>query len=272
MLHKRSQPFYQTFAARIARSCAARTDVDIRPVLEFASSQAPDDFRAAIETVARSAGVVAATAINHASLSRLVERLAADGRPVFALLNDFAGPAGAGYFGLDNLRAGRVAGWMMAKALRGPGRVAVFTGGSRWHGQTLRDEGFRRAIRTHGPGIEVTDTVINLETRQVTYEATIGLLDRQPDLGGIYVAGGGMEGAIEALRERRPPGKVALVVNELTADSRKALAEGYATLVVATPLEELCDALVSAMVERTRQGGGPGDRIFEPRLYLPESV
>ena len=35
-----------------------------------------------------------------------------------------------------------------------------------------------------------------------------------------------MEGAVAAMRETRPPGKVALIVNELTGVSRAALLDG----------------------------------------------
>ena len=48
---------------------------------------------------------------------------------------------------------------------------------------------------------EVLDAVVNLETRQLTHEALLGVMARHPDLVGVYCAGGGMEGAIAALRE-----------------------------------------------------------------------
>ena len=41
--------------------------------------------------------------------------------------------------------------------------------------------------------------LLNLEERQVTYETTHAILEKHPDLAGIYCAGGGMEGAIAAL-------------------------------------------------------------------------
>ena len=51
------------------------------------------------------------------------------------------------------------------------------------------------------PDLEVLESIVNLETRQLTYETTLALLRKHPDLRGIYCAGGGMEGAIAALRE-----------------------------------------------------------------------
>ncbi|WP_299785017.1 LacI family DNA-binding transcriptional regulator [uncultured Marivita sp.] len=274
VLHKPSQEFYQRFAQEITRACRAVPDATVTPFINFSPSQSPGDFTEAIEAAAADGQVVAATAINHPSLSRLIETLKARGRPVFSLLNDFAGQAGAGYFGLDNMKAGRIAGWMMATHLQRPCRVAVFVGGARWHGHGLREAGFRTALREYAPQITVTDTAVNLETRQVTYEATLDLLERHADLAGLYVAGGGMEGAIAALREARPPGKVALIVNELTSESRAALADHYAILVSATPLSDLCRALVDRMV-RAAVDGPPAQaqpRLFEPLLYTPESV
>ncbi|MBY6154425.1 LacI family DNA-binding transcriptional regulator [Vannielia litorea] len=270
VLHKPSQSFYQRFATEIEAACAAHPAANITPHIEYSASQSPDDFCAAITRAAQNTRAVAATAINHPSLSRLVTELQAQGTPIYSLLNDFGGRAGAGYFGLDNMKVGRIAGWMMALRLQRPGRVGIFVGGTRWHGHSLRETGFRNALHEYAPQIAIADTVVNLETRQVTYEATLDLLSRHSDLAGLYVAGGGMEGAIAALREVRPPNKVALIVNELTPESQNALADRYALMCVATPLKELCAALVDSMAQAPDlEVSSP--TLFEPNLLLPES-
>lgn len=116
--------------------------------------------------------------------------------------------------------------------------------------------------------------MVNLETRRLTYEATLNLLERTPDLKGLYCAGGGMEGAIAALREARAPGDVALVVSELVPDSRAALADRYATLVIGTPLDQLFADTVALMASAVHDAGQqvPGQQFLDPKLYLPESV
>ncbi|MDR9429003.1 MAG: LacI family DNA-binding transcriptional regulator [Salibaculum sp.] len=275
VLHKQAQPFYRQFAQQIEAACAAQPHHDIRARIVFSPSQAPEDFAAAFERAAEGADAVAGSAINHPQVDRAIAAISATGTPCFALLNDFATAARRRYFGLDNLRTGRIAGWMIAATAPALGKVATFVGGSRWHGQVLRETGCRAALRDHAPGMQMLDTAVNLETRQVTYEATLDLLARHGDLRGIYVAGGGMEGAIAALRESRPPGKVALVVNELTADSRAALADGHATLAIATPLDLLCRDLVAAMSAAAgapEDSTGPDRHLLEAHLVLPESV
>ena len=193
---------------------------------------------------------------------------------MFSLLSDFGQGVRAGYLGLNNLKVGRTAGWIMGMAAKGPGSLAIFVGGHRWHGHELRETGFRSYLRECAPHLTVLDPLVNLETRQLTYETTLGLLARQPNLRGIYVAGGGMEGAIAALREAKKGGEVALVVSALTGDSRAGLAEGVITLVTDTPLERLCRDLVVIMARAVAAGPPQGgiQHFLPPSLHVAESV
>ena len=196
------------------------------------------------------------------------------GVPTFAVLNDFAQGIRENYLGLNNMQVGRTAAWMMARVPKTPGKLAVFVGGNRWHGHELRETGFRSYIRESAPSFTVLESMMNLETRKLTYEATLELVSKHPDLRGIYVAGGGMEGAIAALREVRTPESISLVVNELTEDSRAGLMDGYVTMVIATPLAQLCRDMVEMMVSTVTKGVSdlPGQHFLQPQLYLPESL
>ena len=159
-----------------------------------------------------------------------------------------------GYIGLNNRKVGRTAAWMIAKMAKRPGKVAVFVGSHRFHGHELREIGFRSFFREHAPDFMVLDTLVNLETNQITHEATLDLLHRHPDLIGFYIAGGGMEGAISALREEGLSGKYLVAVNELTPDSRAALADESVMLAISTPLARLCRELVRLMVSAIENG------------------
>ena len=274
VLHKEKQAFYQAFRQELERAVAAAPGIRGRARIVFAPSQTPGDFAALIRDLARTCHSVAASAVTHPEITDTVVTVQEAGVPCFALLNDFAQGVRQSYVGLNNLKTGRIAAHMIATAVHRPGKAAVFVGGYRWHGHELRETGFRSYFREHAPQFTVLDTLVNLETRQLTYEATLDLLSRHPDLRGIYCAGGGMEGAIAALREARGPGDVALVVNEITPESRAALADRYVAMVIATPLERLCRDLVDQMVQAVRSGVKPlpGQHFLRPDLYLPESV
>ena len=274
VLLKQSQEFYQNFALEIERAVAERSDVRGEAIIRYSSSQSPAEFAEILTDLGKTCDAIAGGAVNDRRLDRIVQDLKEKNVPVFSLLNDFAQGIRKNYLGLNNVKVGRLAGWLITRTAHEPGKLAIFVGGNRWHGHDLREVGFRSYVREAGRGFSVLDTLVNLETRQLTFEATLDLLDRHPDLKGIYVAGGGMEGAIAALRERHPEPKVALIVNELTAESRAALVDGYATMVIATPLSELCKDVVDMMIAASGQAddGVPGQHFLDPRLHLPEIV
>lgn len=273
VLHKGKQQFYQNFAKEIEAAIAARTDIRGRAIIRFSASQTPEDFLKEIRKIAPKIDVLGSSAVNHQNITQEVRQLKEAGTPTFALLNDFAQGIREAYLGLNNMQVGRMAGWMVTTAAKAPGKLAVFVGGNRWHGHELRETGFRSYVRDSAPGYTVLDSLVNLETRQLTYESTLDLLDRHNDLRGLYVAGGGMEGAIAALREVSQPNQVALVVNELTIDSRAALTDGFVTMVISTPLQELCTDMIDKMVNVVKHGSSetPGQSFIQPQVYLPES-
>lgn len=274
VFHKERQAFYRIFTEEMERAISEAPDIRGRMSVRYAASQSPADYTRLMEELGETCDVVAATAVNHTTVSDAVSRLHDRGVPCFALLNDFGQGVRQSYIGLNNMKAGRVAAHMMARVVREPGKLAVFVGGYRWHGHELRETGFRSYLREHAPGFGVLDTMVNLETRQLTYEATLDLMHRHPDLRGLYCAGGGMEGAIQALREARAPGEVALVVHELTPESRAALIDRYAEMTIGTPLARLCRDAVALMIDALQSGPRPtpGQHFLTPDLSLPESV
>ncbi len=274
VLHKERQAFYQAFRGELETAAASVTGRRASVRVVFAASQSPGDFAGLMRGLRGHVDAVAATAVTHVEIADAVADLQAAGVPCFALLNDFAQGLRRSYIGLNNLKVGRIAAHMIATSLHRPAKIAVFVGGYRWHGHELRETGFRSYLREYAPQHTVLDTLVNLETRQLTYEATLDLLARHPDLRGLYCAGGGMEGAIAALREARNPGDVALVVNEITPESRAALADRYLAMSIATPLPRLCHDLFQLAADSLGPGPAPlpGQHFLDPVLYLPESV
>jgi len=274
VLQKERQAFYRTLAEEAERAARSEPGIRGRVVMEFATSQSPSEVAGLMRGMKGRVDAVAATAVNHHLVTEAVIELKDRGMPVFALFNDFAQGERHGYIGLNNLKVGRIAAWMLATAARRPGRIAIFVGGHRWHGHELRETGFRGFFRERRPRFSILDTLVNLETRQLTYEATLDLLARHPDVTGLYLAGGGMEGAIQALREVRQSGQVALVVNELTPESRDALRDGYLTMVIATPLRRICSDLTGMVKSIVLGEGGnaPGQFFLDPVIHIPESV
>ena len=224
VLQRADQHFYRSFGEMLVKAVENARGVRGRAHLRFVESQTPDEVVAALASLGPRVDAIALTSLDHHSVTKAVRGLHEQGKPVFSLLSDFAQGIRESYIGLNNMKVGRSAGWLISRTAPHPGKVALFVGSHRWHGHELRETGFRSFFREHAPQFEVLETLVNMETTAVTHESMISLLRRHRDLAGIYVAGGGMEGAISALREEGPKPLPAVIVNELTPESGAALA------------------------------------------------
>lgn len=274
VLQKERHAFYQEFATRVAE--AARNDPARRwrVTVKFSPGQSPGDFAETIASMAGKVQAVAATGIDHHEVTSAVALLRGRGIPVFSLLSDFAQGLREAYLGTNNLKTGRTAGWLMHRTLPRRGKIAVFIGGHRFHGHDLREAGFRSYFREYATEVEFLDTLINLETRQLTYETTQEIMHRHPELAGIYCAGGGMEGAIAALSESGRSREIALLVHELTPESRQGLMQGSVSAVLGTPLQQLAVEILSASAHVLEHGmaESPGQRFVTSLIVTPESL
>lgn len=274
ILQKEQHAFYQNLARQLEEQMQLTPDCRIRITTMFAETTLPGEVAEMLRSMGGKVQAVAATGLDHSQVTAAVADLRARNIPTISLLSDFAQGVRESYLGVNNLKVGRAVGWLMSSIAHKPGKVGIFTGGYRFHGHELREAGFRSSLREYAPQLELLDTQINLETRKLTYEATADMLDRHPDLTGIYCVGGGMEGAISAVRDERPDGSVTLIVNELTLESRQALQDRIVSIVMATPLQALCAELRTLMVHAMEKGMAetPGQRFLPFEIWTPESL
>lgn len=113
--------------------------------------------------------------------------------------------------------------------------------------------GFRSYFREHAADFHVLEARTSLEEARYAYETTLDLLKRNPDLVGLYVAGGGIRGVMQALRDEGPGAFRQLVTigHDLMDDTRSGLIDGVLKLVLAHPIKRLAETAVSAMVRAT---------------------
>jgi LacI family transcriptional regulator len=268
------QTFYGEFARQLTQAVAEATDFRGVAIIDRASPRSPDEIAAKLTELAARCMAVAVVAPEHPSITTAVASLAEQGTPVFSLLSDFAAGTRRAYVGVHNGKVGRTAAWMIANSARRAGKVALFVGSHRFHGHEAREMGFRAFFREEAPQLTVLDTLVNFEDLQFTHDALLELIGKHDDLVGCFVAGGGMEGAIAALRsvpaERRP----VMICNELTPLSSAALADKVITMVINTPIRAISVQVVRLMAEslEARDTGRVADCFLPFDIHLPESV
>ena len=273
ILQKPKHFFYQEFAKKLEESVRTNPNIQGKCEIIWAEVTSPTEFSELIEQLTKTCDVIAGVATDCLQVSQAVAKAKEKGVLVFSLLSDYAQDVRSGYFGCNNLKVGRSAAWMISKTAKGPGKVGLFVGGARWHGHQLRETGFRSYFREHAPQFQVIESVTNLETRKLTYETTLDLLAKNPDLVGLYSAGGGIEGSIAALREESRKVDMSVIVNEIMPDTISGMADGILTAVLATPLDDLCRKLIESMKNSVIDSNfkEPGQVFLPMRFHIPES-
>jgi LacI family transcriptional regulator len=216
-------------------------------------------------------GVVAA---EHPRITQAIEHLAEKGVPTFALISALTAGCGVGYVGLDNWKLGRTSGWAIAGLCKKPGRIGIIVGSHRYRCQELNEIGFRSYFREHAPQFQLLEPMSSLEDRRYAEEMTRDLLKRAPDLVGLYIAGGGITGVMQVLRETGAHENLVTVGYELMEQTRSGLLDGILTLVLSHPMKALAASAADAMAEATTESRHrPLAQVVLPfEFYTAENV
>jgi LacI family transcriptional regulator len=273
ILQKRNDDFYQALAAELIAATKAATLIRGKPIVVFVDELVPSVIAAKVREVGRAADALAVVAVDHPHVNEAIEETAASGVPIFTLLTDVSAPSRAGHIGIDSRKAGRVAGWTIARLAKRPGKVGVLVGTHRYLGQEMAEMSFRSYFREHAPNFQLLETLVNLEDDRIAYEAIVHLVKNNDSLVGLYAAGGGIKGMIQALRDEHAGDRLIAVCNELLASTRAALIDGIVDLVLATPLPLLAARAVEAMSQATDGSTPSGKHAPLPvDLYISENL
>jgi LacI family transcriptional regulator len=276
ILQRETTPFYRALGSALETATRAATAIQGRPLIEYLEDLSPAFVAERLRRMGKVADAVAIVAADHPYVSRAITDLHEIGRPTVALVSDLSSPDRAGYVGVDWRKAGRKAGWAMPKLAPQPGKVAIVVGSHRYQAHEICEISFRSYLREHAPGLELLEPLISLEEPRLAYESVLDLLKRTPDLAGIYSAGGGVEGVIQALREMDTHRHVAAICNELIDETREGLIDGIVDLVMSHPLPQVASAAVEMMREAVENGPSgqapPRTKFVRMELYTPEDL
>ncbi len=242
LLQQGSREFYRMLGAALTEATTVYMD-DLTPA-------AVSD---ALLALGETAGAIALVAADHPYITRAVDQLRARGVPVFTLISDLTAQGRAGFVGQDNWRVGRTAAWAVSRLGKRPGKVGIVVGSHRYLCQETFEMGFRSYFREHAPDFELLEPVPSFEDPRFAYETTLDLLHRNPTLVGLYCAGGGIEGVMNALREQGPPiyREIVVACHEITDATRSGLIDGVLDIVLTLSLKALAQAAVQTMVAAT---------------------
>jgi LacI family transcriptional regulator len=273
LLQKRDA-FYQILAEDLEAATRALTSLRGKSIIEFVSELSPATIAERLRQLGAQADAVAIVSVDHPHVSQAIAALRARGVPSFAMLSDLTAEARAGFIGRDNRKEGRTAAWMIAETAKRPGKVGIIVGSHRYLCQETAEISFRAYFREHAADFRVLEPLVNLEDARIAHSATRRMIAANPDLVGLYICGGGMEGVMTAAREALKREPLAIVCNELTPKTRAGLIDGILTAVIATPTAQLATRTLEAMARaiETPSDAPPAQILVPFDLFVSTNI
>jgi LacI family transcriptional regulator len=155
-----------------------------------------------------------------------VRGLRARGIPVATLGSDLPASDRDRFVGIDGRAAGRTAGLLMARFLRGPARVLALAPSMLLRDSIERRRGFDEVMAAEAPEVEVLQTLETHGSAAVMSRVVGAVLGQGVTPGGIYLLGEGHGALAATLRGATLPERPVVIGHELTPDARAALLGG----------------------------------------------
>lgn len=271
LLQQSHRTFYRMIAEAL-RQAATETAEPVELIVEHMDDLAPEAVSERLLRLGAEVDAIAIVSAEHPRVASAIDQLAARGVPTYGLISELTATAATGYVGLDNWRVGRTAAWAATSLCRKPGRVGILVGNHRYRCQELNESGFRSYLREHAPHFTLLEPVQTFEDKAIARDVTEQLLRREPDLVALYVAGGGMPGAIEALRASGRTGSLVTLGNDLTEHTRLGLIDHVLAMVFAHPVQRLATETIAHVQRELASGAVPSKRLLAFDIYGPENL
>jgi LacI family transcriptional regulator len=248
ILLQSSRPFYQRLAKAIQNEAAKYTNAHVIVSVEYLDDLSPSNVAERIVNFGLEVDALGVVAAEHPLINKAIEKISSKEVPVFALITSLNTKCGVGYVGVDSWKVGRMAAWTIANICKTPGKIGLMNGSLRYRCQELNEIGFRSYFREHAPDFQILEPFSSQEIPDLAEELTRKRLKENTDLVGFYFAGGGITGAINALREFQNERRLVTIGYELMEETRAALLDNILTLVISLPLQNLASEAISAMI------------------------
>ncbi|WP_353617540.1 substrate-binding domain-containing protein [Tropicibacter sp. R15_0] len=274
LLQRGARRFYRDFGDAIAETAANWRGENIELTLEFLEDLSPEKVAAHIVSIGARTDALSIVAPQHSLVADAIDTVLETGVPVTSLIGPLSARGNISFVGLDNWKVGRTAARGFDKMVREPGKIGILVGSHRLRNQEMNESGFRSYFREHNSQFTLLEPLATYESAAVAREHVEKLLSDHPDMCGLFISGGGITGAIAALRDTPKRSDFIAVGYELFDDTRAALIDGTLSMVISHPLDRFAQATIATMLKTQKAGPDAGAQrvTFGFNIYSPESV
>lgn len=258
LLQQKGRRFYRNLGEAITNEARRRADEPVELTLEYLDDLSPDRVAERLVALGTTCEAVALVAAQHPLVSNAIDTVMSRGIPVAGLIAPLSAQGNVSFVGLDNWKVGRTAAWAFDRIVREPGKIGILLGNHRYRNQEMNESGFRSYFREHNADFTLLEPLATYESAAAARQLVENLLKDHPDLCGLFVSGGGITGALAALRDTPKRNDFVAVGYELFDETRTALIDGTLTMVISHPMELFARETISTLIKAKKAGPDGG--------------
>jgi len=248
LLPTRRSGFVRSLEIAIQNAPSAVTDISIEPVIQKISLDSLDggqDLIASLDAISLDDFQgVALFALDTPGVKQAIKRAIDRGISVVTLVSDVAG-ATPHFIGIDNVSAGRMAGKLVGKYTgRQTGTIGLLVGSIALRDHLDRMFGFQQVIGTSFPNLKILPVYEGNSDPETNKTIVTKMLQDHPDLLGLYSAGAGNVGVLDALSSVAPDPRPVVIMHELTPRVRDALSREEIDVVLSQDTDHIARSAV----------------------------
>lgn len=205
----------------------------LRPRFTFAETMTENDCVTVLDRIRkRGSQGVCLKARGTREVREAIDRLAAKNIPVVTVFTDIPGARRLAYSGLDNIKAGQTAAYLMLKLLKATDTCVLTTLSQHaFQGEEDRFDAFCKELRRLRPDIELIDASGGGGLNPATAQEVKGKLRGRTGIAGVYSMGGGNIAILNALAASGHAPEI-FIAHDLDEDNLELLRQDVLTLVL----------------------------------------
>jgi len=247
--------YFDAFVEEIENSAISFARLNTHVKSHMTDNLSAETLAAKILEIGEDTDGIAFVAVDHALVREAVDRLAQNGVGIVSIVSDLSRSKRLAYVGLDNRAAGRTAGTLMGRFLgqHEAGKIALFPGRLNYRAHEEREAGFRSVIQESFSGFEIMIMPTPQYDNGASYLQAAKLLEKSPDLVGIYNTGGATEGIADAVRSAGKQKDVVFIAHELTHFTRGYLFDNSIDVIINQDIRHEIFCAVELLLQHKRQ-------------------
>jgi LacI family transcriptional regulator len=192
---------------------------------------------------------IALHTVNNPQICQLINEFTDRGVPVFTFDMDLPDSKRTCFIGEDPYRIGQIAASLLCKSIDRDSEIAILTSSQKVRPCELRIKGFTAYVEKYAPDARVVSIEETLNQHALTYQKTYALLNRFPNLKGIWNCAGHSEDMAQAVIDSGKKDQVKLISLFFTPEIIHLIKEGIIEYTLGQTPYKLGKLIIKSLYE-----------------------